>query len=563
MKTTPPKKTPACPDCQSTNTVKNGGGRRVCRDCTRSFREQGRNGIRSGGLYGKCSKCGHEGRMEKNGFKRGQQMVQCVECGSRQYHLATIPIADFEAGESVRYVITSAQNATRVHRGFMASLQVYCKHHNAKLIVIPNRYKNPTFRGERESDEWWAAELTPYLMDKRIKLANNLQVMGDIKIQPTATTPLSGLDTMTGTACGIVGHPKIALETIPTRGHELPKMLWTTGACTVANYSESKAGAKGKFHHVIGALVVELDHAKRFHVRNINAEGSGAFIDLNERFAPDGVSSAGPAAALVLGDIHAERVDKRVANVTLGTGGIIDTLRPKKIVLHDVLDFGSASHHNGFFERFLRRALGQDDVHRELTLTCAWIDACHRDFAETVVVSSNHHNHLRKWLEKSDFRLDTQNAHVYASVLAETLDEIKKTQTIPDPFHLVAKRILEKPARFLKPNESFTVCGIELGYHGDIGPNGSRGSAKALDKIGTKTVIGHSHSPRIVGGCYQVGTTSQLDMTYNIGPSSWLHSHVVVYANGKRTHIHVIDGMWRRQERRAKPRLSSKRSTHD
>jgi len=38
-----------------------------------------------------------------------------------------------------------------------------------------------------------------------------------------------------------------------------------------------------------------------------------------------------------------------------------------------------------------------------------------------------------------------------------------------------------------------------------------------------------------------------LDMGYNLGPSSWMQSHVVVYANGKRSHIHCVQGSWRVQ----------------
>jgi hypothetical protein len=540
--------------CGSFNTRKNGSGRSVCIACGTSFKNVYKANPRPNtGLEGICVNCGHEGKMDKRGFHNDQQLVGCKQCGKRQPYGATVRASDI-ADETNIFVVTWAQNATRAHKGFLAAVAQYCTARKAKLIVIPGRYRNPTSRNEKQDDDWWSPDVAAFLLDKRIQLADGLQLLADIKIQPTAACPLSGLDTMTGTDCGIVGHPKIALESIPTRGHELPKLLWSTGSCTIPNYSESKAGAKGKFHHVIGALVVETDMSGKFHVRNINAEHSGAFIDLDKRYTPLGVEQAKPAAAIVLGDVHAERVDEKVAAVTLGTGGIIDTLKPARIVLHDVLDFGSASHHNSMFERFLRRVLGKDDVEKELLLTCAWIDTCYRPYAETIIVSSNHHNHLRKWLEKADYREDMQNAEVYASVLAEMLTIIKKTHSIPDPFELIAKRLLEHKAKFLSPKESYTAAGIEFGYHGDLGPNGSRGSAKSLDKIGSKTVIGHSHTPCINGGCYQTGTSSQLDMGYNAGPSSWMHSHVVVYANGKRTHIHIVDGSWRRIERRHKPR---------
>jgi hypothetical protein len=79
-----------------------------------------------------------------------------------------------------------------------------------------------------------------------------------------------------------------------------------------------------------------------------------------------------------------------------------------------------------------------------------------------------------------------------------------------------------------------------------LGTNGSRGSINQYAKIGAKTVIGHSHSPGIRHGAFQTGTSSTLRMDYTRGPSSWAHCHCVIYPNGKRQLIFVIDGYWRK-----------------
>lgn len=89
--------------------------------------------------------------------------------------------------------------------------------------------------------------------------------------------------------------------------------------------------------------------------------------------------------------------------------------------------------------------------------------------------------------------------------------------------------------------------GIELSLHGDQGPNGARGSLKNLRRIGTKAIIGHSHSPGIDEGGMQVGTSTRLRLEYNHGPSSWLNTHAVIYDNGKRSLINIIKGKWRLQ----------------
>ena len=81
--------------------------------------------------------------------------------------------------------------------------------------------------------------------------------------------------------------------------------------------------------------------------------------------------------------------------------------------------------------------------------------------------------------------------------------------------------------------------------HGDKGPNGARGSRMNLRRIGVKSIIGHTHSCGIEEGCYQVGTSTALNLEYTSGPSSWLNTHCVVYASGKRSLINIIEGEWR------------------
>ena len=52
--------------------------------------------------------------------------------------------------------------------------------------------------------------------------------------------------------------------------------------------------------------------------------------------------------------------------------------------------------------------------------------------------------------------------------------------------------------------------------HGDKGPNGARGSIRNLRRIGIRSVIGHTHSPGIDEGCYQVGTSTRLRLEIQV-----------------------------------------------
>jgi len=119
-------------------------------------------------------------------------------------------------------------------------------------------------------------------------------------------------------------------------------------------------------------------------------------------------------------------------------------------------------------------------------------------------------------------------------------------QTI-DPFTYWAKKMMCSAGRttFLERDQGFMINGIDVGQHGDVGPNGARGNRRSFTKIGVKSIIGHSHSPGIEDGVYQTGTNSLLALEYARGPSSWLHTDCIIYGNGKRTLINIIDGKWR------------------
>lgn len=451
-----------------------------------------------------------------------------------------------------RYVVTAAQNATPVHEAFFKALLTYCKVNRAQLIVIPYRYKNPTSHWSEaaDHDDWWASELVPYLLDRRLEVSKNLVVLGDIKTQPTATAPLQGFDTLTGGKSAIIGHPKLELTTVPTPQQKLPKVLTTTGAVTVKNYLPSKAGKKAEHHHTFGAAVLECK-GDVFHLRQLNALRDGSFQDLVTEYRADG---HGPAEvdAIVLGDEHEEFVCPLTVGATYGKGGMVDALRPKYVVHHDVHDFYARNHHHRgeVFVNFAKHHAGLDNVERALQKTFAYIDRHTRPWVTNVFVPSNHPDALARWVKEADPKSDPENAIFWARTFVAMCEGAKVGEggagTI-DPFAWWGRQMLRTAAqaRFLRRDESFLVRGIELGMHGDRGPNGARGARDAFGKIGVKSVVGHSHSPGIKDGCYQTGTMSKLRLEYNSGPSSWLNTHCLVYANGKRSLVSVIEGEWR------------------
>lgn len=506
-----------------------------------------------------CPFCGADDLVKNGKAESGNTRWKCRACKSR----TTMPLKE-PLKEPVKfntslpkakgYIFTWAQNATFVFEEFLTSLKRLAEHKGYRLVVIPGRYKNPTSRWTQaqQSDEWWDAAVTPHLFAGREAVHPALMVVGDIKTQPTAVKPLSGFETITGPMSGVIGHPRLQLVSIPTPHHKLPKLMMTTGACTVQNYTDSKAGKKGDFHHTFGALIVEID-GDRFHTRHVNAVRDGSFIDLEHEYSVDGVKKAPPASALVMGDTHVDFVDPGVVEATfVADNSIVNTLRPRYLVWHDLLDFYTRNHHHRKdpFVAVAKHVSGRDSVLEEMERAATFVDAHTPKWAKNVFVPSNHPDALARWIKETDWRTDPVNAEVYLETALEMVRRCHMRShgswTL-DPFIHWMRKLMRRAKSwiFLSRDESFTINGIEVGQHGDIGAGGSRGSIAGMSKIGVKTIIGHSHSPGIESGAYQVGTSTLLKLEYNSGPSSWLHTHCIIYANGKRTLVNIIDGKWR------------------
>ena len=460
-----------------------------------------------------------------------------------------------------RYVVTSAQNNTPVHIGFLQAINNYCEANDAKLIVIPYRYKNPTsvFTPEQKANEYWSAPIEPFIVSEMTRLSDSFVLIANVKVQPTAIEPLSGFDGYTGMDSAIVGHPKIQLRTVPTPSQHLPKILATTGAVTMPNYTDSKAGWKGEFHHSLAALIVEIDDNGDTHIRHIHADDvTGHFYDLDKYYTTNDVTAGHRISALVTGDTHAEFMDDGVKAATYTSAdSICNFLKPEVIVRHDVEDFYARNHHHRGNDliAFGKHHFGRDNVQDSLQVTADFIDETTYPESVNIIVKSNHDEALDRWLREAEPKHDPENAILYHYLKLNQLENVRMTETgfkSIDPFEFWChnpkngKGLKSKDqTKFLKRDESFSVSGVELGFHGDIGPNGSRGSIKSFAKIGPKTIIGHSHSPGIYEGCYQVGVSAKLNLEYASGPSSWLHTHCLVYADGSRTLVHIINGKWR------------------
>lgn len=451
-----------------------------------------------------------------------------------------------------RFIITAAQNATPVHPVWWAVLTKAAELTGAELLVIPLRYKNPTslWTGSQQNAEHWAAEVRPYLWNVRRALNDNLTVLGDIKTQPTKVDPLSGFDAISMASSGIYGHTKVHLRSIPTPSNRMAKILTTTGACTVPNFTDSGAGKIGDFHHSLAAVMVELD-GKRFHLRQMGFDAlSGTCTDLDTRYSATGKEPAPAPLALVMGDTHVDYICPMVEKATFGPGGMVDQLKPQRLIWHDLLDGYSCNpHHVGNpFNRVAKRSKGADDVRAEVDRAIEFVRERTPRGVKSFIISSNHNDFLHRWVKSNDWKTDPVNAEFYLETALAMVRGTRLTEKgteYPDPFKHWFDRARIPNASVLDVDESLILADVALNMHGDRGPNGARGSIRNLRRIGVKSIIGHSHVPGIDEGCTQSGTSTRLRLEYNHGASGWLNAHVVLHADGKRQLLIMVDGRYR------------------
>lgn len=459
---------------------------------------------------------------------------------------------DAQAGRPRRYLFTAAQSNTRAHPGFWRNLQALAAHYGADILVARIRYNHtPEQIGQEKTGRkvdgglWYDADLLPFMCDDRVEVAPGLIWAGDMNVIPTATDPLSGLDSFTGLASCIFPHPQIALKSVATGPGRAAKFNFTTGAVTLKNYIRRKAGLKAEFHHAFGALLVEVDAAGQWWARQINATEDGGLCDLD--IAVDaGRVTTGHRAASITAEPHGTLVDPVAAAAVWGPGGIVDVLRPAAQVLHDVLNFGARSHHNGPLEALALHYAGAESVEAELAATARLVASWCRPDCATYIAKANHDEHLDRWVREADWRRDPVNAAFLLEAASAVVAAIRAGQRDFDLAAWALKRAgVPEGVVFLTRADRLEIAGIRHDLHGDLGPNGSRGALRNLSRLGEKTNSGHAHTAGIFHGAYQAPTLSLLDMGYNRGPSSWSQGVIVTYGNGKRAILTINGGKWR------------------
>lgn len=463
-----------------------------------------------------------------------------------------------------RYVIIGIQNNTNLNKDFIKCLERYCKHNKAELLALPMYYRNPTSLDEAKRIEytyWWDTKFKGKFVTENITLGKHLMLIPEQRITVTSMNPLDGLENLVPGKSAIFANSQFQMTVIPDAHNSHPHILHTTGsACDLSNFSKSNVGGKAQKLAINGALVVELDKDDTFHMRQLEFN-EGVVCDLGKVYTPTksmDIEEYGEST-LVWGDFHAEVINPKVYEASLELAAECSVTEH---VLHDVIDFTCQSHHNrnNPILRFALNKSKKDEAASAVQLVCSYLTYLLAISDKVYVIDSNHHDHLTRWMNESDWRTMTAvNAAFYVKVLDRVLSSVSLNMENLElrggnVFRAAVELCLARdyPGTlssagelvFSSRNEKLLINGVDISQHGDIGMNGARGTIRGFAKAGRPMIIGHGHTPGIYRKVYQVGKSAHHTQGYTKGYSSHLNTHCIIYPNGARALINIIHGRY-------------------
>lgn len=445
--------------------------------------------------------------------------------------------------EYKRFVITTVIAGARVNKKFYRTLKHYCEVKNALLLCIP--IADPV--SNRSKLTKGALLFDPCLRDEAfvfddLKLNSNFYVSG-LKLQAKAVRPATGLGRIARkTGSFVYGSPKQSSEVVASSTY--PTKMITPGALTHSDYTteyyiSQRTAYIANSDHRIGALVVEIDDGALYYTRELQSDTKGGFVDLAQYYcgeaAPKKVSSF-----FSMADLHSYVKDRSCFDVW---GEIVQELDCSAIGIHDGLDgIAFNPHEKGRHQSKARNNVTVKAEFDELACTVKEIINW-RPNTDIYWVPSNHDNFATRWIESGDYVFEPDNALIgHQMWLARHSGlNVIEDQLVKRGIHI----------NFLNERKGMIYAGCQVGTHGHLGANGSRGNGKGHQTSYICSITGHEHTPSHYNDTWVNGTTTGIGEeapAYAKGPSSWLQTSTVRYETGHTQQITNIKGKWRLDE---------------
>lgn len=450
-----------------------------------------------------------------------------------------------------RFFITAVVAAAKVHTKAFDSILSYCKKTGTELLLLP---MNTQVKALQKQPNHYDPILEPYL-DKFVtnyKFNENLTAV-ELHLNPQQIQPLTGISRIRGMNTAeygkliksskktsiLVAHTKQNMEIKATGNDSTPRMIHSTGAITEPDHLPNRIGSIATEDHVLGGLILEINDDE-FYVTQVQFNPkTGTFVDkYANRYFPGGKVKRERAAAFKMGDIHPGYHSEIALNVCYEIWKIA---QPRKIFLEDWLDSTSASHHlekslitKAKIPAYFKTIPAEFKMAKDVLYSIA--DNAPKD-AELFLTCSNHPLHIERYLQEGRYLKDcSDNFDIGHRMVVDMLDGKDPLKSRIDP---------DNRYNWLERNQDYIVEGTQMASHGDVGVNGTRGSAAQHEIINSSSMTAHSHTPQILHGAYVVGHTTVERHGYNNGPTTWLVASGLVYDGGHKQLIIAMGKNWK------------------
>jgi len=424
----------------------------------------------------------------------------------------------------MKYIVTNIQYNATVNVNFLRNIKSFAKKHSITqfLTFVQNgQYQEDDVIDTRVFEAGFAT-IDSLALNKNLRLK-------DMKILAQQINPMTGMATkLSRDSSYIMPSAKIRYISVANTTTK-PRAFLTTGNITKPNYKLHTAqGRKAEEQHQYGFVFVEIKNSRIFSTYQVEATKNGDFYYLNERYHDGKVTTVQPEA-IVLGDVHFGDTNPKAYR---HSKEVLRTLKPKRVVLHDIFNGHSINpHEKGHLLSSLRNLKTRDSLENELKMVYSEVTKLAAEFPNVnfLVSESNHDIFLERYLDSKDFIDHPQNFLMACKMIPLILEGRKPTLQIG----LELFGHLPKNFHFAKVDEEHRVRGVELGYHGHNGINGSRGTSSSFDKFNLRMITAHEHSPKLYANGMVVGTLTHLKLPYTKGAGSWAHTNGILYADGK------------------------------
>lgn len=464
----------------------------------------------------------------KSYLEETTQPVELAEVGEKVF-------TSFIPEETRGLVITSYLIGSSVNKTIWKSVQTLLKLTGYQLVVIAHQYRNPTnlqeSLREKEGADFIDELVKPFLCWKDFKFGNH-DILASIQVNCTNLNPLQKIKKI-ATAHTVIGHSSQSLLVKPVLGNKMANVLWSTGTISDIEEASNLTAKQAQFHYKFGCILITPMRSSR----NIHFSKSGDFSDIDAGVYKNGQTMSDIKqyyTSVVWGDTHhgstCESTFKWQLNAT-------KHLSPANLYLHDFIDGATVNPHASRLEQTSNIFQGRLDI--ELRGCSGQLDFINKALNEKgkpattsiKLVKSNHPDMISRYF---------LNTAIKDLSISELMVLPKWIEANRSPEELVRKMCKSSTYLNLEVVDEYTpeTNKIKLNNHGDKGVNGSKSSPHQLFSNGFIGVIGHTHSPFILGGANGVGTSTKLDLGYNkYGASSWVNSIATINIFEKVQHL--------------------------